>query len=84
MSKLIDSVTHLLDPVVGGRARTILNTLFGAFVGIAALYPSWAGQTWYQIVTILAAALLFPGVGGVTHLTSVGNVPPVDPNTVGH
>ena len=78
-----DSFFGLFDPVAGGKARLVLSSLYAAFVNVGIL-ENWHDAHWFQIVSIVAAAVLFPGVGGATHMTSIGNIPPANPDEMGH
>lgn len=61
----------LLNPILGGKIRGIITTLFAIWILVLQSYPALADQAWSgQVAT--AYALLVGAIQILTHATDVG------------
>lgn len=63
---------QLLDPVLGGKIRQVIVTIFAILVAGADIF-SYEGQTWYEWASKIYAFTLVV-IQYLTHRTDLGNV----------
>lgn len=62
---------RLLDPVLGGKIRGVIMSLYATFVALCE-YVGWGNSGWYEtVVTVVGASLIV--LQGLTHWTDVGS-----------
>jgi len=70
----MNQMTVILDPVLGGKIRGVLVTLFAVFVLILSTFPDIQDDSWVGIVTKVYAVIIGT-IEILTHGTSAGNSP---------